>query len=96
MLFAHHHNFLQIVIYVTVTYINIQMYGNHNMVKKEGGELSYVRRKSTFISKNSKRIDERLKDSSYKKRDNINRYGCDDTGRVPARTLTINTTINNI
>ena len=53
MLFAHHHNFLQIVIYVTVTYINIQMYGNHNMVKKEGGELSYVRRKSTFISKNT-------------------------------------------
>ena len=53
-------------------------------------------RKSTFISKNSKRIDERLKDSSYKKRDNLNRYGCDDTGRVPAQTLTINTTINNI
>ncbi len=53
-------------------------------------------RKSTFISKNPKRINERLKDSSYKKRDNLNRYGCDDTGRVPARTLTINTTINNI
>lgn len=53
-------------------------------------------RKSTFISKNSKRIDERLKDCSYKKRDNLNRYGCDDTGGVPTRTLTINTTINNI
>ena len=36
-------------------------------------------RKSTFISKNSKRIDERLKDCSYKKRDNLNRYGGYDT-----------------
>ena len=62
---------------------------------KKGGMLKNGR-KSTLISKNSKRIDERLKDCSYKKRDNLNRYGCDDTGRVPARTLTINTTINNI
>ena len=46
-------------------------------------------RKSTFISKNSKRIDERLKDSSYKKRDNLNRYGCYDTGGLPARTINI-------
>ena len=57
-------------------------------------------RKSTFISKNSKRIDERPKDCSYKKRDNFNRYGCNDTGGLPARNITekitINTTINNI
>lgn len=62
---------------------------------KKGGMLKNGR-KSTFISKNPKRINERLKDCSYKKRDNLNRYGCDDTGGVPARTLTINTTINNI
>ena len=36
-------------------------------------------RKSTLISKNPKRIDERLKDCSYKKRDNLNRYGGYDT-----------------
>ena len=53
-------------------------------------------RKSTLISKNPKRIDERLKDCSYKKRDNLNRYGYYDTGGLPKRTLTINTTINNI
>ena len=53
-------------------------------------------RKSTFISKNPKRIDERLKDSSYKKRDNLNRYGYYDTGGLPKRTLTINTKSNNI
>ena len=44
-------------------------------------------RKSTFISKNSKGIDERLKDCSYKKRDNLNRYGYFDTGGVPALNL---------
>ena len=46
-------------------------------------------RKSTLISKNPKRIDERLKDCSYKKRDNLNRYGGYDTGRIPARTINI-------
>ena len=72
------------------------MYANINIPICKKRRMLKNGRKSTFISKNSKRIDERLKDSSYKKRDNLNRYGCDDTGRVPARTLTINTTINNI
>lgn len=45
---------------------------------KKGGMLKNGR-KSTFISKNPKRIDERLKDCSYKKRDNLNRYGGYDT-----------------
>lgn len=53
-------------------------------------------RKSTFISKNPKGIDERLKDCSYKKRDNLNRYGCNDTGGLPKRTITINAISNNI
>ena len=44
-------------------------------------------RKSTLISKNPKRINERLKDCSYKKRDNLNRYGYNDTGGIPTRNL---------
>ena len=46
-------------------------------------------RKSTLIRKNPKRINERLKDCSYKKRDNLNRYGGYDTGGLPARTINI-------
>ena len=45
---------------------------------KKGGMLKNGR-KSTLISKNPKRINERLKDCSYKKRDNLNRYGGYDT-----------------
>ena len=56
------------------------------LICKKGGMLKNGR-KSTFISKNPKRTNERLKDCSYKKRDNIDRYCYPDTGRLPARNL---------
>ena len=69
----------------------IDKYPLNKFIYKQFQILIYIKkemlkndRKSTFISKDSKGIDERLKDCSYKKRDNLNRYGYFNTGRVSA------------